>query len=59
MSSIKSLCAVKVLKVPNLNTGIDHLMQMSLSKARWDLAGLTGTQLNTSAKEIRAPFFSV
>lgn len=41
-SSIKSLHCAKVLNEPKLNTSIDQLTLMSLSKARWDLTGLTG-----------------
>ena len=44
-----------MLNEPKLNTAIDHLTPVLLRKARWDLAGLTGTRgLNASAKHIRA-----
>lgn len=42
-SSVRMLHCAKVLNEPNLNTGIDRSTLMSLNKARWDLAGLTGT----------------
>lgn len=35
--------------MPNLNTGLDLVMLMSLSKARWDLASLTGTHSSMQA----------
>lgn len=58
-SSIKLLHCVKVLNEPNLNSGIDHLTPMSLNKAKWDSAALTGTHGRVEAlRRSESRFFS-